>query len=463
MREYLRSWDDLLILSLHLESNLKNQNRTALLGGLAWHKHRHLLFFLLVCLLSVANISFAADPLLYSGNLTYLGAFRVPDSGLSGKSSFSYGGRGPAYNSSNNSLFLMGLYANKVAEISIPTPIKSNNINNLNKSTFIEGYPYFWDITQGHLSDLGTNGAPLTATPAQLGGLLVWNHLLLGTSYIPYDGNGSARLSHFTHSLTLSKPSFSGMYGLDLPAGMVDGYMCSIPEAYQAALGGKVLTGNADLSIISRTSYGPAAASFDPKDLGPTVAPATLLVGYPSDHRTLGAWGGETNQYVSACDTIKGIVFPPNTSSVLFFGTHGEGHYCYGQGTSNPSLDGQAVPNEPGVHYCYDPVNSTKGPHCYPYVNYVWAYNVNDLISVKAEKKNPWDITPYATWTLPRHFGVGNVIGAALNPNSREIYVSVGGVDGYGRNPVIEVYKVDSALTSSSDQLTAPINLHIDK
>ena len=143
-----------------------------------------------------------------------------------------------------------------------------------------------------------------------------------------------------------------------LGAGFYSGYMGLIPAEWQAKFGGPALTGNADLGIISRTSYGPAASAFDPSNISGTGAQP--LVYYPEAHQTLGPWGG-ANQFYGGADTMRGIVFPSGTSTVLFFGKHG-GTFCYGVGTSNQSLDGK--PSGNGVDpYCYDPDDGGKGVH----------------------------------------------------------------------------------------------------
>ena len=95
-----------------------------------------------------------------------------------------------------------------------------------------------------------------------------------------YDANGSQRL-HFVSGLDLSvKGDVLGPYRVGkLGAGVVSGYFGLIPAEWQAALGGPVLNGNCCLSIISRTSYGPAAFAIDPTKLGTTdPLPAVPLV-----------------------------------------------------------------------------------------------------------------------------------------------------------------------------------------
>src|SRR5207244_1118794 len=115
------------------------------------------------------------------------------------------------------------------------------------------------DVTEGHLANILVSGAA-TRSPV-MGGLMVNGTALVGTSYEYYDASNDARLSHFTHSLTVGQAgTFRGMFsvGNDHETGFVSGYMAAIPSEWQSSLGGTALTGNCCLSIISRTSYGPA-------------------------------------------------------------------------------------------------------------------------------------------------------------------------------------------------------------
>ena len=87
------------------------------------------------------------------------------------------------------------------------------------------------------------------------------------------------------------------------------------------------------------------------------------------------------------------------TRTVLYFGRNGLGAYCYGTGTADPSR--WSAPSRPmAAPYCYDPTNSYKAPHAYPYRYQVWAYDLNDFAAVKAGTKQPWDVVPYGVWPL---------------------------------------------------------------
>ena len=96
--------------------------------------------------------------------------------------------------------------------------------------------------------------------------------------------------------------------------------------------------------------------------------------------------------------------------------------------------------------YCWDPIyTGSKGGHAYPYVHQVWAYDANSLVDAKNGRINPWDVRPYAIWTLaiPSAFGIpgyAGVQGAAYDPVTQRIFVSQ--KHGEGNLPLIHVFKV---------------------
>src|SRR5439155_23653540 len=115
------------------------------------------------------------------------------------------------------------------------------------------------------------------SSTGKVGGLMVVNGQLVGTSYIFYDANASATLSHFKlSSLDLAGAQVSGLFQVGTqPAGAIAGYMAAVPPEWQAALGGPYLSGQGGIPIVSRTSSGPAAFGFDPQQFGAGTAPAT--------------------------------------------------------------------------------------------------------------------------------------------------------------------------------------------
>jgi hypothetical protein len=183
--------------------------------------------------------------------------------------------------------------------------------------------------------------------------------------------------------------------------------MCHVPAEWQVRLGAPALTGNGGVPIISRASYGPAIWGFDPNNINGdvnTIVPAELFVGYSGEHQTLGMYGnGKGSLYFNNVTHLTGIVFPFGSDTVLVFGSHGlgkngDGVGCYGTGTATETLHGEPVGD--GSYYCYDPVDSAKGTHAFPYISQVWAYNANDFLDVRSGVKKYWEIIPYAIWTI---------------------------------------------------------------
>ena len=362
--------------------------------------------------------------------MTYVGAFRVPQSELpGGEYGFEYAGdwtaSGLAFNPANNSLFLNNhVYEQRTAEISIPAAVDSLSLGNLNTAGILQGAV---DITEGNLDRLLAGGGQ--ADEALMGGLLVYGNRLIGTGLIPYDAGAEARRSHFTSSSDVSASGdFGGMYTVgDLGAGFYGGYMTQIPPEWQSAFGGPALTGLCCTSIISRTSYGPSAFVFDPDDLGlVTPVPATPVLYYDQDHQTLEPYGASgVHPKFNGSTMIKGIVFPVCSRSVLFFGRTGLGDYCYG--TSEE---------------CGDPADPYKGEHAYPYSYYVWAYDAYALLDVKNGIRQPWEVEPYATWALDLPFGNNGdtVLGATYDPATQRVYFAASAAD--GAHPVIHVLQL---------------------
>ncbi len=425
----------------------------------------------LIFLLPLSQTAFAVnEPLLHQSDISYVGSFRMPAGKLGSNNGFDYTIKGIAYNPANDSLFISGsIFEQKVAEISIPSPVNSVNPALLPRAAALQN---FQDITEGNLTNIGAGGASCCANGDQVGGLFVHSNRLIGNVYSFYDAGHEAKLSHFTSGLNLSvQGDFGGMYQVgSINPAFVAGYMASIPPEWQASLGGPALTGQCCLSIIGRTSEGPAASVFDPDDLGVrTPVPATPVVYYDINHHNLGNWDNKSisNPVYNMGTAIQGLVFPEGTSSVLFFGRTGLGIPCYGEGTNNPALDQLPVPGQ-GDIYCYDPLDNTKGTHAYPYTQYVWAYDVNDLISVKNGQKNPWDIYPYDTWafkypTVPDSI---NIMGAAYDPVTQRIFIAQNhGDPAVYDPPIIHVYHVNAAggiQTNQAPWAYAGMDLSVD-
>jgi hypothetical protein len=382
-----------------------------------------------------ARTSPVSLPRLGPSSLTYQGGFLLP-AAVSDRKTFSYGGTALAFNPARHSLFVVGHdWYQLTAEVTIPRAVKSPSAAALPRAAFLQP---FTDATNGRIDDTGGTGN-------KIGGQLVYRRRLYGTAYVYYDASGSQVRSHWARPSTrLTAGHAQGPFRVgSVGAGMVSGFMGTVPAGWRALLGGPALTGNCCIPIISRTSFGPAAFAFDPARLGAGAAtPARPLLYYPADHATLGPWDGSWNPgsgiLFGGGTTIRGVVFPIRTRSVLFFGTQGVGPFCYGEGTTDQGLAGRPTPD--GTTFCYDPDDSSKGTHTYPYVPQVWAYDAAELLSVRRGTMKPWEVRPYATWSLPLPFDSPRIGGAAYDPAAGLVYLSA--LNANGADPVIEVFRV---------------------
>ena len=206
--------------------------------------------------------------------------------------------------------------------------------------------------------------------------------------------------------------------------------MAQVPEEWQNTLGVPYLTGQAAIPIVGRTSSGPAAFGFDPDNLGDRTAPVTPFVYYPVD-RPLGPLS-QGNRLFNMTSQITGIAFVPKTRSILFFGHHGLGEYCYG-----------------GSEECRDPANPYKGPHSVggKYEAQVWAYDAEDFASVRRGRIQPWQVRPYDVWNYDLRFELPNsiplIVGVALDAAKSRLFISLYGADPEGpSNPIIHAFDV---------------------
>lgn len=373
-------------------------------------------------------------PLLTAADLDYLGGFRLPAESVNGDS-FSIGGRAMTFNPVSNSLFV-STRAGRVAEVSIPHLVNSTDVHALLFAGFLQP---FTDPTEGHLSQIASDGVAID-------GLMVYGNRLYGTASIYYDANNTQRQSHYSRSLQLNQPSFSGWSQVweTGKAGFVSGFMALVPDAWQAQLGGPTVTGQCCIPIVSRTSWGPAAFAFNPASIGQTAVAATPLLYYTGEHPTLGAWDGSNPTY-GATIQMGGIAIIAGTRTALYVGRNGTGPNCYGNGTGNQSLHGTYGVD--GAMWCYDPTSGDKGSHAYPYRYQIWAYDLNELAAVKEGRKQPWEVVPYGVWPfdLPTPEPSVRLGGVGYDAARQILYLSQMGADkdGYSYRPIIHAIQID--------------------
>lgn len=381
---------------------------------------------------------FEQTPIL-TWDFEYIGSFNTPVHTELAWVGTGIAYRPPADGEGNGSLFIVGHdQRQKAGEISIPEPVINSDVTKLPTAVVLQE---FKDITEGNMKNIRLNGEILNEN-IKIGGLLVYNDKLYGNSYAFYSGANDAKKSHFTRGLDLAvTDDFKGMFTVgDVNPGMTAGYMCIIPENKRVNFGGEpLLTGQMGLSIISRSSYGPSLHTFSPDSMTDINVKVNSkpLVYYTQNNQTLGSWDNNTkpNPGFNMMSRVFGAVYPENSEYIYLIGRTGIGIPYYGAGTT--------IEGDPS----YDPADSSKGTHAWPYVNYVWVYSENDLKDVYNGQKQPWEITPvnHGMITLPYYdrYKQCDLAGATYDFTNKKLYIASRNAN--GSRPIIHVYRWKAA------------------
>ncbi|MBN1875210.1 MAG: cellulase family glycosylhydrolase [Anaerolineae bacterium] len=175
--------------------------------------------------------------LVQPGDLTYLGAFRLPG-GDTKPETFAYGGNAMTFNPNGNSgavsLFITGHdrqpygelpNGSQVAEVNIPTPSTADNVTDLPQATFLQG---FHDVAAGlftefdYLPRIGMAYLDVSATGPKI-------HLAWGAHYVPE----TPLATHAWFDPNLAAPDVQGTWFIgDQRFYSVNGYMFEIPTSW---------------------------------------------------------------------------------------------------------------------------------------------------------------------------------------------------------------------------------------
>jgi len=250
--------------------------------------------------------------------------------------------------------------------------------------------------------------------------------------------------------LTLSSANIHGLYQVGQPGDRkVAGAMCEISSAYQASLGGNThLSGLSGLgSIATAESSGPGAFGCSLGNIGASAIPRTPLVFYDTNN-PYGPYTGGIYPHWGGNGCAGGVLFIPGTRTILFFGRNGVNYQGYGS-------DAQFR----------DTTRGGEGQHSFlgEYAWFVWAYDVNDFISVYNGTKASWDIEPYCIWTMPQIFNVGGFDpgGAMYDAANGIIYFAARGNDTIAPGsslPVFYAWTVNLNATISQNPIIGSLS-----
>jgi len=245
----------------------------------------------------------------------------------------------------------------------------------------------------------------------------------------------------------LVQSSLSGYYNFEGGAGHTNGWISPIPQQWQAALGGKMITGaSSGPPNTSRWSIGPSAFSFDLQDFNganaSTPIPTNQLLDFSFDNRLaddLLNTSLSNNLWTQESRVTYGFVVP-NTLTYFTIG-YSAGHnsgICY-KGTPGCADDCPGFCTyEPNDNYCH-----------------YWLWDLNDLIGVKNGNLATYDVMPYdyGVFDVPFETETKEIGGGSYDVNTGQLYLSLQRADtlqGTYRNPpLILVYSTNQISTQT--------------
>ena len=363
---------------------------------------------------SVSPSQDLSDGLIQPDDLEYLGAFRLPEP--SGGSSWDYSGQGLTYFPDGDpdgeedgfpgSLFGFGHDQDMlVSEISIPAPIRSKNLDDLNVARTLQP---FQDISGGAFDPQAVDlpRAGLAYLPPQGEQDTPKLHFAFGWHFQEF---GDA--SHGWSELDLSAPRAAGLWVFDgYTPYTTNDYLFEIPSPWAEALGGyRLASGRAREGPWG--GLGPALFAYAPwMDGTPPPQGASLSAVKP-----LLLYGSQEpgNVEITADDSTRmenysdsdhwwggAWLTAGDKAAVIFAGTKAIGNTWYGFANGvvwDYDCAEQDPPTCPEVpEWPYD----DRGFWAEDYQAQILFYNPADLVAVARGEKESWEPQPYATLVL---------------------------------------------------------------
>lgn len=386
--------------------------------------------------ISIPETGNVIDPAL----LIYLGAFRLPG-GWDRPKTFAYGGNAMTFNPDGDagntdgfpgSLFIMGhdriAYGdvpdgNQVAEISIPQPLVSDNIEELSTAEFLQD---FSNVTKGFFTELeeipkvGLQYLNHPATGPKI-------HLAWGQHLQPPD-----IASHAWFNPDLSNPDLQGTWFIgnqDLYS--VNGYMFEVPgEWAEDTTGGKVIAtgrmrdGGQGGMGPTLFVYKPWNEDGSPQPSGTRLDETTLLL-YENAYNTENIERCLDNyQHADEWEGGAWLTTPDGESAVIFAGTKATGEkYWYGyihpdgsdqvcvdahvtDFTTCRLADGSACPNSDFQGCCDEEAGSCvsmRGWWSTRFDAEILFFDPAELAKVAAGQMESWEPQPYAVLDIDEY------------------------------------------------------------
>lgn len=380
--------------------------------------------------------------ILQPNDFQYLGAFRLPGGDMRPET-FTYGGNAMTFNPDGDaegsgdgfpgSLFITGhdrmpygelSNGSQMAEISIPIPVISKNINDLNQSQFLQNFQNVAQnlfVTLDEIPRIGIQYLNRAETGPKI-------HLAWGQHF--QENELTAIPSHAWIDVNLSNPNPQGTWFIgNQSLYSVNGYLFEIPASWADTYAANRYLATGRFRDGGWSGQGPALFAYRPWiDAVGTPAPSgtrleeTPLLLYASSIDSDNVIERSLNHYQHADEWEGGawIITTTGKSAVLFAGTKGTGaKYWYGwrnpAGPEFPCIETEFLGQFPlcrladGTSCPAEDLTGCEGHNDYrgwwssSFDAQFILYNPDDLAEVVAGNMSTWEPQPYVAIDIDEH------------------------------------------------------------
>lgn len=465
---------------------------------------KHIIAKLLLVLVTVGSVAALDNDLLIRSDLKYVGAFIVTSTTQTeGKTGFGSGRISISLD--ETSFFLTGLDTLNgntgitIAEFPIPTIVNSTNLGDLNST----GAPL-----QAYSSFYNRIAYQTTENTRQIANMKIINGRMFVTTFDPYLAGGVDAMENLFVVETpddLANSAVTGYITIQ-NNNAANGWLSPIPASLQSAMGGDWLIGNARRdSVNSRWSMGPSAFSLNSVDLlaagNSDIVNTIQLLKYPIETRMWWHLPGVNNWNYNGghfftdpnCPSWKAGTEPSTSPQNKNWKPEcvqnndlwtevSRAHYGFIVPNTNTYLTlGRIGGVRKGIAYKIFPINGgpqpSSGEHPFDYTdwdNYIWMFDVQDLIDHKNGITASYDAMPYeyGSITLPFQNLGSDGLSYRINSadyveSSNRLYISL--VRGGEESPIILIYEIihdrpmpPASVTSSTTMTWTAPTLRVD-
>ena len=400
--------------------------------------------------------------LIQASDLAYQGAFRLPEG--SGGSNWGYSGYAATYYPEGDpsgpndgypgSIFAVGHdHQQYVSEISIPVPVISNDLSELNTAMTLQG---FQDLTGGMFGYLEIPRAGLEYLPAQGSQTKGKLHFCWGQHF---QGDEA---SHGWCELDLSNPQPAGPWHFgDYTNYVTNDYLFEIPDAWAAANTPGQLLATGRFRDGHWGGLGPALFAYGPWNDGnppasndrlDTITPLLLYgIQEPGMIEITISDSMKMNTFKEADEWSGGAwLTAGDKSAVIFVGTKATGDCWYG------FADGTVWPTDIDEDTVYPEVpdwpHDDRGWWSEGIEAQIIFYDPADLAAVARGDMESWEPQPYASRSIDEYLfdpgfnlerGKRYLVGAVCFDRARGLLYVIERMAGEEEKSLVHVWKVE--------------------